>query len=98
MKKTLITAIMLGVTHMASPVMAATGGYTEYPGLDDPKAVVEVVTDKGLTVEMVLRCNRNVDGQPLSGIMTYSKIDKMFCSSRHQCFDTLEPAARDTCG
>ena len=98
MNRKLIPALLFGVIHTASAAMANIGDYTEYPGLDDEKAVVEVVTDKGLTVELVLRCGTNNNGDPFSGIMHYSKVDKLFCSSRHQCFDTLEPAARDTCG
>ncbi|MEM9678176.1 MAG: hypothetical protein AAF890_08975 [Pseudomonadota bacterium] len=93
MRKTLLTiALFAGTT----PAMAAN--FTLYPGFTDPKAFVEMTTDKGLIVEIVLRCRRKANGQISSGIMTYSKIDRRFCSSRNRCYMNAERAADETCG
>ena len=94
LKKIIVTTGFVSSVLLASATGSFASNFTGYPGLDDEKAVVEVATDKGLVVEMILRCNRQVKGEPLSGIMTYSKLDRLYCSSNHRCFDTLEPAAR----
>ena len=68
-----------------------------YPGFIDEDAVVEMTTDKGLIVEIVLRCHRKADGKVSAGIMTYSKVEKVFCSSKLRCFADAERAFDDTC-
>lgn len=88
----LIALIM--ITTMAP---AAAGNFSLYPGFRDRDAVVEMTTDKGLIVEIVLRCERNKRGQVKAGIMTYSKVERLFCSSKNHCFREAEKAFDDTC-
>lgn len=89
----LITALAL-----IAPLSAASASnFTLYPGFVDPDAIVEMTTDKGLVVEVVLRCDRKPNGQIVAGIMTYSKIEKLYCSSKHRCFRDAAAAYEDTC-
>ena len=47
--------------------------------------------------EIVLRCDRE-GNKVKAGIMTYSKVEKLFCSSKMFCTRDAEAAADDTCG
>ncbi|MEM7300413.1 MAG: hypothetical protein AAF468_04955 [Pseudomonadota bacterium] len=78
-------------------IAAATSNFSAYPGFNNPNAMVEMTTDKGLVVEIVLRCGITDLGKISPGIMTYSKVERLFCSSKHKCFDTAEQAAIHTC-
>ncbi|MEE9314366.1 MAG: hypothetical protein V3V02_06935 [Rhizobiaceae bacterium] len=76
---------------------AEASNFSLYPGFNDRDAFVEMTTDKGLIVEIVLRCKRK-GNKVTAGIMTYSKIDRMFCSSKMRCTRDAVKAADDTCG
>lgn len=76
---------------------AAAANFSLYPGFRDANALVEMTTDKGLIVEVVLRCDRKENGQVVAGIMTYSKIERLYCSSKNRCFKDAESAFDDTC-
>ncbi|MEE9374759.1 MAG: hypothetical protein V3V04_00320 [Rhizobiaceae bacterium] len=76
---------------------AEAGNFTLYPGFTDRDSFVEMTTDKGLIVEIVLRCERK-GNKVKAGIMTYSKVDRMFCSSKMRCTRDAAKAADDTCG
>ncbi|MEL6948418.1 MAG: hypothetical protein AAFO73_12455 [Pseudomonadota bacterium] len=91
-------ASLVAVTALSGTTGSYAGNFTIYPGFKDANALVEMATDKGLIIEMVLRCRRKANGQISSGIMTYSKIDRKFCSSRNRCYFNAEKAANDTCG
>ena len=88
--------IAAAVFLISAPATAST--FSLYPGLNNPDAIVEMTTDHGLTVEIVLRCERKSDGSIKPGIMTYSKVEKLFCSSKMFCTRDAEAAADDTCG
>lgn len=92
MRTLLISAFMLLATTGAQ-----ASNFSLYPGFTDRDAFVEMTTDKGLIVEIVLRCSR--EGNKVSaGIMTYSKVERLFCSSKMYCTRDAEKAADDTCG
>ncbi len=96
MHKALITAFLLAAAPLAS-LQAQAGDFYLYPGFSDRDALVEMTADKGLMIEIVLRCSR--EGNKVSaGIMTYSKIERLYCSSRNYCTRDAEKAADDTCG
>lgn len=96
MRRLLVLAAFLAATPALAPVASATD-FRLYPGFTDPNAVVEMTTDKGLIVEIVLRCSRS-DRGVRAGIMTYSKVERLFCSSRMRCTTSAARAARETCG
>lgn len=70
---------------------ATTNIYSDYPGLLHPRSMVQAYLDKGPIVEIVVRCPVG------SGILSYSKLEKLYCSSKHDCFRSLESATHDTC-
>ena len=80
---------------LASPASAAN--FTLYPGFTDPDATIEMLTDKGLVVEIVVRCSRRASGQISPGIMTYSKVERLYCSAKNRCFPNATRAYEDTC-
>lgn len=93
MRKLLTAALF--VAAATAPLQAAN--FTLYPGFTDRDAFVEMTTDKGLIIEIVLRCERK-GNKVKAGIMTYSKIDRMFCSSKMRCTRDADKAADETCG
>jgi hypothetical protein len=70
---------------------ALAAGFTDYPVFIAPDNVVEAVTARGPLLELIVRCP---DG---TGILSYSKIEALFCSSKHVCFADWRAAVADTC-
>ena len=91
------TAALAAATLIAAIVPTQAGDFRLYPGFRDRDAIVEMTTDKGLIVEIVLRCRRTSSGV-VAGIVTYSKLEGLFCSSRMRCTPSARKAARETCG
>ena len=85
----------IAITILAAPAHA---GFRAYPGFLDPYAKVEMVHDKGLMMEFVVRCRRKADGSISPGILSYSKVERLFCSSKGRCTSDAKRAARHTCG
>ena len=83
---------------LAALLNAAHANFRSYPGFLDPHGTVEMVHDKGLMLELHVRCSRRADGRIQAGIMTYSKVERLFCSSRLRCFRDPVRAVEDTCG
>lgn len=77
---------------MAALMTVLAASFTEYPAFLRPNVVVEAFTDKGLMVELIVRCPVG------TGILTYSKVERAYCSSRHACFGALPAAVDHTCG
>ncbi len=94
--RSLLTATAFVLSLVAYNV-AEAGNFILYPGFTDRDSFVEMTTDKGLIIEIVLRCERK-GNKVTAGIMTYSKVDRMFCSSKMRCTRDAEKAADDTCG
>jgi hypothetical protein len=83
-------AIALGVISTA-----AHSGFAGYPSFGDtlPTAPqIEAVIDKGLIVELYIRCDRGI------AIVTYSKVERAYCGPRHACSQSRPGAARSACG
>lgn len=89
-------AIIAGL-FLAIPTTALAGNFNLYPGFSDRDAFVEMTSDKGLIIEIVLRCERQ-GNRVKAGIMTYSKVEGLFCSSKMLCTRDADKAADDTCG
>lgn len=85
------------IMFLALSVSAQARDFILYPGFIDREAFVEMTTDKGLIVEIVLRCERK-GNHVKAGIMTYSKVEGLYCSSKWLCTHSAERAADDTCG
>lgn len=76
------------------PVTARSDGFRYYPAYRrKPRHnPVEVVHDRGLIVEMIIGC----DGG--AGILTYSKVERVFCLPNHTCTGRLNIAIDRLCG
>ena len=79
---------MLKVTAVGLALVAI---YSDYPAFLKRSGVIEAYTDRGPIVELIVRCG---DG---TGIMSYSKIERLYCSSKLKCTTTLKSAVADTC-
>ena len=85
---------------VGSDALAATSRHSEYiqyPSFGDriPQAItgrVEMAHDKGLTVELTLRC-----GATSFGIVVFSKVERTYCTPTHRCGPTLSGAIREVC-
>ena len=88
---------LLVVLFCAAVGPAWGGDFNLYPGFKDRHALVEMTSDRGLIVEITLRCERN-GKRVKAGIMTYSKVEKLYCSSKWLCTPNPDRAADDTCG
>ena len=69
----------------------SAGIFTIYPGFIDPQAKVQVATDKGPIVELVIACGRG------EGVMSFSKIDRKFCIPNSSCYNSFSVAYVELC-
>ena len=93
-----LTTMLALAAAFAATTLPAHAGFRAYPGFLDPYAKVEMVHDKGLMMEIVVRCRRKANGAISPGILSYSKVERLFCSSKGRCTTSAQRAARDTCG
>ncbi len=84
----------------AAAILLATS-FTTYPGLGDkglttPRAAdrsprIEAATDKGPIVELIVRCPKG------TAIISYSKIERFYCSPQHACDRQFAVVLARTC-
>lgn len=65
--------------------------FSDYPAFLKRGGVIEAYTDRGTIVEMIVRCPVG------TGILAYSKVEQLYCSSKHKCSPALRAAVDDTC-
>jgi hypothetical protein len=80
----------------AAIAVALATDFTFYPSLGDRIApefdsVVEAAIDRGPIYELVVRCN------PGTAIISYSKVEKLFCTPKRGCLRELAPAVDLAC-
>ena len=71
--------------------VAATTSFTVYPAFLERHAVIEAVTDKGLVLELIVRCP---DG---TGIISFDKTLEVYCAADLTCSHSIRSAVRRTC-
>jgi hypothetical protein len=71
--------------------LALTAIYSDYPVFLKNAGVIEAYTDRGPIVELIVRCPSG------TGIMSFSKIERLYCSSKFKCTAKLQTAVADTC-
>ena len=76
---------------LAAIGVALAAIYSDYPGFLKHTGVIEAYTDRGPIVEMIVRCKAGV------GIISYSKIDEKYCSSKMTCSTSRAKAIAETC-
>lgn len=74
---------------MAAWMMASI--FSDYPAFLKKGDPVEAYIDRGAIIELIVRCPVG------TGIMSYSKIERLYCSSKHNCSNGLHTAVEDTC-
>ncbi len=77
---------------LAAIGLAIAPVYSDYPGFVNKNVLVEAYTDLGPIVEMIVKCPSG------TGIISYSKIEKLYCSSKLDCFKGIHAAVQRTCG
>ncbi|MBU2582410.1 MAG: hypothetical protein KJ622_11895 [Alphaproteobacteria bacterium] len=74
---------------IAYAFMAST--FTAYQAFVHPGATVETLIDKGLIVEMIIKCP---DG---AGIITYSRVERVYCTPDYSCHGAITHAIEHLC-
>lgn len=85
---------MLAFVLATSTAIGANGDFTTYysPGRHKSGAAVETVVDRGPISEIIVRCGRG------TAILSFSKVEKRYCTPKSGCFGTLSGAVSATCG
>lgn len=78
---------MLGLVLAAS----ITSGLTDYPVFRNPRARVEASIDRGPIVELIVKCRRG------NAIVSYSKMERVYCTPRLNCHRSLGVVIAETC-
>ena len=88
-----ISLMTISLVAAATSVAAATTPkpYIDYPGFLDRKATVEVVIDRGLMQELIVKCGQG------TAIISYSKVEKLYCGPSGGCAGNLQPIVQRTC-
>jgi hypothetical protein len=63
----------MGMT-VSALLVAST--FTIYPPPEGPRPRIEAITDRGPILEMIVHCRKG------TGILSYSKIERLYCSPR----------------
>jgi hypothetical protein len=71
---------------------AAAAIFSDYPAFLKKGGPIQAYTDRGPIVEMIVRCPAG------TGIISYSKIERLYCSSKMHCYERLTLAVAETCG
>lgn len=66
--------------------------FIEYPAFLLERPQIEAVTDKGPILEMIVRCRAG------TAIISYSKIERVYCDPRLSCNRDRNLVARRACG
>jgi hypothetical protein len=88
---------------LAATAFAFTlASYTAYPAFGDRSGVqppaaqsqprIEATTDRGPIVEMIVRCPKG------TAIISYSKLERLFCSPKQACNRNLGTVVARACG
>jgi hypothetical protein len=79
-----------------------TANFTAYPSFGDKgiatprkaerNARIEATVDRGPIVELIVRCPSG------TAIISYSKIEKLFCGPTHSCSTQMNRVVSQACG
>jgi hypothetical protein len=87
----------MSIIAIGLSLAASTTNYIDYPSFNArpmvhaDRARVEAVTDLGPVQELIVKCPNG------TAIVSYSKIDKMFCGAGNQCSVSLPAMVRKVC-
>lgn len=86
------------MSSMEQPVRASyvaailAGTFTTYTGpkYEDPR--IEAFTDRGPILELIVRCPNG------TAIISYSKVERLYCGPRRGCSASKDTVIRQACG
>lgn len=78
----------MGISHYV--LLASL--FTTHPGAVRVNRGVEAVVDRGVIVEMIVRCQTGI------AIISFSKIERRYCTPQFECFTNLDVTIRRSCG
>lgn len=84
-------ALAANVLFAGVAYASTTQPFTVYPAFRGHKPVIEAATDKGLIVELIVRCRGG------AGILTYSKVESLYCGPDNRCTGDLDQAIARLC-
>lgn len=70
---------------------ALATSFTYYPEFVSPGAKIEAVTDLGPILEVVVKCERG------TAIMSFSKVERVFCTPKWTCHSDMNVAIARSC-
>lgn len=78
---------------MSTPVAAAVlaSAFTVYLPPQSGTPRIEAITSRGVMLEMIVRCRRG------TAIISYSKVERLYCDPRHRCGPDRAAAMRRAC-
>jgi len=87
----LVTGAAVGATSV--PAVGPTGDITFYPAYSGQivRAGVEAIVERGPIAELIINC------RPGSAIISYSKIERVFCTPSQGCHGSLRAAVGAVC-
>jgi hypothetical protein len=65
---------------------------TLYPGRNYPDPRIEMIADRGPILELTVKCRQGV------AVISYSKIERLYCSPRFDCSRNMTATIRKSCG
>ncbi len=77
------------LAHIGAALAVAT--FTVYSGPKAADTRIEAVTDRGPILELIVRCPQG------TAIITYSKVERLYCDPRLVCDTTKEPVVTRSC-
>ena len=72
-------------------VAAVASTFTLYPGASDGGSPIEAITDRGVLVELIVRCPAG------TAIISYSKGDHRYCTPKFWCDESFDVVYERTC-
>lgn len=76
----------------AFAALVFTGTFTIYTVPRSAPPRIEAMTDRGPIVEMIVGCQNG------TAIITYSKLEKLYCGPKRGCDRSQTRVIRDACG
>ena len=87
-----IAALAATLPWSALAATSAHSIFRKYPGFRIPGAKVEMIHDKGVTLELIVNCGRG-----RYGILIVSKAERLICGPDHRCVPHLDRAVQRLC-
>ena len=82
--------MMLSAPLLSVSILAAAG-FTDYPGFVSPTARIEAIVDRGPIQELIVKCPHG------TAIISYSKVEKLFCGPTGGCSGQLPAIVQRAC-